>query len=98
MAKRYVLLVADQDLTEADRKELDAMLAKRHGRVKLLAVEGDPRAVIVKTTNEVAPLLREQAGEISLGGKRLESILTSGNVGKLKRRTQGTQAYGQVSK
>ncbi len=98
MAKRYVLLVADQDLTEADRKELDGMLAKRHGKVKLISVEGDPRAVIVKTTNEVAPLLREQSGEISLGGKRLESVLTSGNVGKLKRRRQGTQVHGQVSK
>ena len=86
MSKRYVLLVADGELSAGDRRDLSAILEKRHGKVTVIPVERNPRAVIVKTTNSVAPLLREMSGELHLDGKRLVTVLTSGSIGKLKSR------------
>lgn len=89
-------MVADADLSEAERKGLSAILEGRHGKVKLIAVEGNPRAVIVKTTNEVAPLLRSPENGLAIGGKKLTSVLTSGAVGNLKRRASEAAANGKV--
>ena len=86
MSKRYVLLVADGDLSEGDRRDLSLMLEGRHWKVTVIPVEKNPRAVIVKTTNSVAPLMREMSGELHLGGKGLVTVLTSGSIGKLKSR------------
>jgi len=86
MSKRYVLLVADRELSERDRRDLSSMLEGRHGKVTVIPVEKNPRAVIVKTTDSVAPLLREMSGKLCLGGKRLVTVLTSGSIGKLKSR------------
>ena len=91
-----MLLVADADLSEAERKDLAAVLERRHGKVKLIAVEGNPRAVIVKTTNEVAPLLRDPESALTVGGKKLASVLTSGAVVNLKRRASEAAANGKV--
>lgn len=91
MSKRYVLLMAEEALTEEDAKSLLEILEQRHGRAKVFAVKSNPRALIVKTTNAVAPLLREPGGQITLGGKALVSVLTSGSIGKLKRRASGTE-------
>ncbi|MGD0395581.1 MAG: hypothetical protein ABSB26_01555 [Nitrososphaerales archaeon] len=98
MSKRYVLLVADGELSDDDRRSLSVMLERRHGKVTVILVEGDPRAVIVKTTNAVAPLLREMSGELYLGGKRLATVLTSGSIGKLKSRASegGTTKDGEI--
>jgi hypothetical protein len=89
MSKRYVLLVADGELSVSERRDLSAILEKRHGKVTVIPVEKNPRAVIVKTTNFVAPLLRETRGELLPDGKQLVTILTSGSIGKLKSRTSG---------
>jgi hypothetical protein len=75
-----------------------SVLEKRHGKVRLIEIEGDPKLIIVKTTNEVAPLLRGKKGELLIGGKRISSVLTSGAVGKLKRRRGGAQVHGKVPK
>jgi hypothetical protein len=91
MSKRYVLLVADGELSDGDRRDLSVMLERRHGKVTIIPVVKNPRAVIVKTTNAVAPLLRETSGELHLGGKRLVTILTSGSIGKLKNRASGSR-------
>lgn len=96
MAKRYVLLVADADLSEADKKELTTILEARHGKVKLISVRGNSRAVIVKTTSEAAPLLRDPGARLGVGGKGLVSVLTSGAVGNLKRRASEAAADGEV--
>lgn len=90
MSKRYVLLVADRDLSDGDRSDLTQILEGRHGKVTVIAVDRNPRAVIVKTTNSVAPLLRNMSGELELSGKRLVTVLTSGSIGKLKRRALGS--------
>jgi hypothetical protein len=98
MSKRYVLLVADGDLSEGDRRDLSLMLEERHWKVTIIPVEKNPRAVIVKTTNSVAPLLREMSGELRLGGKGLVTVLTSGSIGKLKSRASDgeTKRDGKV--
>ncbi len=98
MSKRYVLLVAGIDLSEERLKELQALLESRHGKMKMIAVSGNPRAVIVRTTNEVAPLLRDKGHPLFLGGKMVEPVLTSGAVGNLKRRALGGKPDGQVPK
>lgn len=91
-----MLLVADEDISDADRKDLAAILERRHGKVKLILVDENPRAVIVKTTNVVAPLLRGPDNVLTVGGKRLASVLTSGAVGNLKRRAKEAAGNGQV--
>ncbi len=78
--------MADSELSDDDLKRLSQVLEQRHGKVTVIAVKANPRAVIVKTTNVVAPVLREASGEMMLGGKRLVTVLTSGSIGKLKRR------------
>ncbi|MGD0146041.1 MAG: hypothetical protein ABSB53_04205 [Nitrososphaerales archaeon] len=90
MPKRYVLLVADEALSEGDRKGLSVMLEARYGKVTVIPVEKNPRAVIVKTTDSVAPLLREMSGELHLGGRLLVTVLTSGSINKLKSRAPGS--------
>ncbi len=96
MAKRYILLKSEAELTEERLKELQAKLDARYGKVRLIPVRGNARAVIVKTTNEVAPLLRDPDTTLLLDGKKVEPVLTSGAVGNLKRRALEAAAYGQV--
>jgi hypothetical protein len=96
MAKRYVLFLADEDLSAAERKELRRTLEERYPGAKVIEVERNPRAIILKTTNAVAPLLRVPGAEPSVGGKKLKPVLTSGAVGNLKRRASEGRANGQV--
>jgi hypothetical protein len=95
-AKRYVLLLAEGDLTESERRQLAEVLAKGYGQSKLIPVQGNPRAVIVKTTNETAPRLRNLPPGFAIQGKRLTPALTSGAIGKLKRRAALAAANGKV--
>lgn len=89
--------MAGADLSDAERKEIGTALERRHGEVKVIAVEGNRRAVIVKTSADVASLLRGEGMVPSVGRKRLVPILTSGAVGKLKRRASEAAANGEVS-
>ncbi|MGP8125332.1 MAG: hypothetical protein ACLQEQ_05600 [Nitrososphaerales archaeon] len=100
MSKRYVLLVADRELSDGDRRDLALNLEGRYGKVTIIAVERNPRAVIVKTTNSVAPLLRALSGELQVGEKHLATVLTSGSIGKLKSRASGSEmaSDGEVPK
>ena len=88
---------ADGDLGGHDFADLQRVLDARHGKVKVIEVPGDPRAVIVKTTNVEAPRLREDSPPLRVGGKDLKPVLTSGAVGKLKRNASGGTSDGQVS-
>jgi len=94
--KRYVLFKSEKALTEGERKQLAEILERRYGKAKLIAIEGNPRAVIVKTTNETAPQLRDLDPKLTINGKRLTSVLTSGAIGKLKRRAAPAVANGKV--
>ncbi len=96
MPKRYVLLLCESDLGEADVKGLAEAAGQKYGGAKLIPVDGNPRAVILKGTNKTAPAIRE--GGLQFGGKALKAVLTSGAIGKLKKRAAGAEvsAVGQV--
>ncbi|MFI5404328.1 MAG: hypothetical protein ACHQYR_01210 [Candidatus Gagatemarchaeaceae archaeon] len=86
--------MAEGPLTEEDCKTLGLILGQRHGKVKVIPVASNPRAIIVKTDNSVAPILRESSGQIRLSGMTLVTVLTSGSIGKLKRRASGPGTTG----
>ena len=98
MAKRYLLYLADADLEESDVRELARVLEKRHGKVKLIAVRGNLRAVIVKTNAQGAAEIRDRSGKIRVSEKLFATMLTSGGIGKLKRRAaeSETSVNGEV--
>ncbi len=89
MAKRYVLLLADTAISEPERKALRSVIERRHPGDRLIEVQGNPKAVIVKTTNVFAPSFRTAEGSPIVGGKKLTAVLTSGAVGNLKKRAAG---------
>jgi hypothetical protein len=94
MSKRYVLYLSDSDLSKEDFDSI-AELAKKYPGAKVIPVEHNPKAMILKTTNAVAPVLRE--GLLKIRGKTLKTVLTSGAIGNLKRRATGPADHGQVS-
>ena len=57
--------------------------------MKIIALKGNDRALIAKTTNDVAALMRNPDLVISLGNKTVKTVLMSGSIGKLKRRASG---------
>ena len=84
--KRYVLLEAEGELTPGDVEKITSYLGRRDARSKLIQPKGNGAALIVKTNVEGAAQIREGSAELRVGGKRLRTSLTSGSIGKLKRR------------
>jgi hypothetical protein len=95
--KRYVLFMAEGDLSDGEVKELAGIIERRHPGSKLIQLKGNPRAVIVKTTNESAPGFRDPGSGFGVAGKALRPVLTSGAIGNLKRRASEASTNGQVS-
>jgi hypothetical protein len=91
-----VLLLSSADLSQEDIASVAGMIEKRHGPTKIISVRGNPRALIVKTSELVAPMLRGEELNLEVEGKRLVSVLTSGAIGNLKRRATGAEANGKV--
>jgi len=80
-----VLLELSGPLEEQER----ALLSKALGLLgsdKVIPVPGKGRLLIVKTRGEAVPGLREAAGRVNVRGKTVATALTSGSIGKLKRR------------
>ncbi|MDG6957281.1 MAG: hypothetical protein JRM74_03065 [Nitrososphaerota archaeon] len=96
MPKRYLLLMADRGVSEEELRALSKSLGGESGGLKVFGVDGNPRAVVVKTTVEVARRIREAGGVSGAGGSRLVPVLTSGAVGNLKRRAREAANYVQV--
>lgn len=95
-AKRYVLFRAESELGEPEMKALSAALASMGWKAKVIAVDGSPKSVIVRTDNGTASRIRAQGGRITAGGRVFVSLLTSGAVGNLKRRAGEGDEDGQV--
>ena len=93
-SKRYVLFESSSDLAELG--PLTDYFERRYGSAKLIAVEGNPRALIVRTTVGAAEMLKAQRGGFDVPGSRLTPVLTSGAVGNLKRRAAEARGHGQV--
>lgn len=100
MPKRYILFMATDELTEQDANEFTEILEGRHGKLKVILLKGNARAVIVRTAEPVASEIRKSSWKISLEGKEISAVLTSGAIGKLKRRASesGMAKVGQISK
>ena len=92
--------MATEELTEMDTEEFKGILEQRHGKLKVIPVKGNARAVIVRTTGPAASEIRESSGNVSLRGKEITAVLTSAAIGKLKRRASqsGVPEIGQVPK
>jgi hypothetical protein len=97
MSKRYVLFLASSNLSEEDLRRFSEFISERQPASKVIAIKENPRAVIVKTTNEAVPLLRDTGPGLKVGKASLVSVLTSGAIGKLKRRAAAAAANGEVS-
>lgn len=96
MPKRYVLLMAEAPLSEDDARGLESILGNRFGEVKVIAVDNNPRALIVKTTEPISRALRDEDGVMGPGGTKLRPTLTSGAIGKLKKRAAEASANGKI--
>jgi hypothetical protein len=83
-SKRYVLLEADGEVTPDAWKDFARHLEQRFGKLKAIPVTGNRSALVIKTDNYAAPLIRECA-DLRAGDRRVKSVLTSGSIGKLKR-------------
>ena len=97
MSKRYVLFLAGSKLSEEDLRKFSDFIRGRYPASKVIAVKENQRAVILKTTNEVAPLLRDSEQRLRVGSIEVASVLTSGAIGNLKRRASAAAANGEVS-
>ena len=93
-SKRYVLLEAEEDVTPQERRDFVHILERRFGKLKAIPVEGNDRVLLVRTDNVTAPRLRGESPRMKIGDKRVVSILTSGSIGKLKRRAKESAARG----
>ncbi|MDG6903172.1 MAG: hypothetical protein JRM80_14605 [Nitrososphaerota archaeon] len=93
--KRYVLFIGDSGRPGSER-DLEEYFGRRYGPVKLIPVDGNPRALIVRTTAPVAEQLKGMRDGFTVGGTRLVPVLTSGAVGNLKRRAREEVPNGQV--
>ena len=96
MAKRYVLLMADGDLSSGDMEAIGEILEGRYGKVKMISLKENPKAVVVKTDNATAPRLKEPGWELVIGRRRIRAVLTSGAIVNLKRRASVATANDQV--
>ena len=97
MSKRYLLFLASSNLSEEDLRRFSELIRGRHPASKIIAVKENPRAVIVKTTNEAVTILRATTPGLKVGEIDLVSVLTSGAIGNLKRRALAAAANGEVS-
>ncbi|MBI3860019.1 MAG: SCP2 sterol-binding domain-containing protein [Thaumarchaeota archaeon] len=87
-AKRYVLFESDSDLSEEEFQELGRVITKRHGEMPIIGLAASRRAMIVRTTAEVAARMREPEATIDIRGKTVKTVLVSGAIGKLKKRAE----------
>ena len=94
--KRYVLIQAEGRLSPEDLSTLTRMLEQRHGSMGMTLVESQSTSLIVKTDRVAAEAIRESLASASFGGTRVRTVLTSGNIGKLKRRAQGSSPKDDV--
>ena len=86
--KRYVLLKSGSEMSGSEAALVGYIRAK-FGEVKAIPVDGNPRALILKTTADVAAKLKGARDGFVIGGRSVAPVLTSGAVGNLKRRAAG---------
>jgi hypothetical protein len=98
VAKRYVLLMSEGEFSTEEIKRIGEILEGRYGKVKMIPLKENSKAVVVKTDNEVATKLKYPEWALVIGGKKVRPVLTSGAIVNLKRRASVAAANGQVPK
>ncbi|MDG6898404.1 MAG: hypothetical protein JRN24_01565 [Nitrososphaerota archaeon] len=83
--KRYVLIEADRDFMPDEIGRVTDFLSRGRPQLKVIRPKGNGSALICRTDVGGASWVREAIGEF-LGPVKLRTTLTSGCVGKLKRR------------
>ncbi|HXW94559.1 MAG TPA: hypothetical protein VEJ19_02485 [Nitrososphaerales archaeon] len=96
MSKRYVLFYASSDLSDDEIKRFSEIIKGRFQTAKVIPVKKNPRAVVIRTTNQIAPILRDMKPRIEVDGVEFISALTSGAIGNLKKRASEAAANGKV--
>ncbi len=98
-SRRYLLYLCDTDLSDDEIKEFRNVLERRHRPVRLIEVSANRKAVIVKTNNKTVSEIRRSSSMVTIQGKSVSAVLTSGAIGKLKSRASGspTRRLGEVS-
>jgi hypothetical protein len=87
--KRYVLIEADAELETGDVEKIASYFGQRRVKLTLIRPKENPASLIAKTNVEGAVEIRGCSADLLVGGKRLRTSLTSGSIGKLKRRVKG---------
>jgi hypothetical protein len=90
--KRYVLLATNRNLLPEDCKNLGRLLEQRHGRITVIPVEAIANRLIIKTNAVEASAMRHTVASMEVHGVNVVSLLTSGCIGKLKRRAAESTA------
>ena len=91
-----MLFIAESDLSDGDVRRFSELMGSWHRDAKVIRVKGNCRAVIVKTTNEVATMLRSIKPAVRVGRLELVTTLTSGAIGNLKKRASEPATNGKV--
>jgi hypothetical protein len=86
-----MLISAEGRLTEEDRKTLAQNARKMELKIVLIPVVGRDDFVILKTNVMDARVIRESILDLAPGGKKLSTVITSGCIGKLKKRATQTR-------
>jgi hypothetical protein len=94
--KRYILIQAEGRLSPEGLSTLTRMLEQRHGSLGMTLVDSPRTSLIVKTDGAVAEAIRESLADATFDGTRVRTVLTSGNIGKLKRRVRGSSPRDDV--
>ena len=94
--KRYILIQAEGRLSPEGLSTLTRMLEQRHGSLGMTLVDSPQTSLIVKTDRAAAEAIRESLADATFDGTRVRTVLTSGNIGKLKRRVQGSYPRDDV--
>jgi len=92
--KRYVLFEAEEPLSEAGWETVKKFLGQRFASAKPIPLKGDLSRLIVRTDNLGAAGMRDAFETFVVSGVRVRSVLTSGNIGKLKRRAARSESDG----
>ncbi len=96
--KRYVLIGSEDKLSPSEVETLTRLLELRHGKLTIIQLDSPRTALVVKTDRSVAAAIRDSFADVSVGGKRVRTELTSGSIGKLKRsiRESSPRDLGEV--
>ena len=96
MPKRYLLFYTTSDQSDDDLRRLAEIIRRWDQTAKVIQVKRNPRAVIIKTTNQTATVLRDIKPGVRLNGVDYVPVLTSGSIGNLKKRASEAATNGKV--